>query len=229
MRDRNKLKSTDRYDANNGSKNQSRSSVSSINSNKPKASHGKSRKSVSLPNSLLPKIQSKKATTLKKNLFAAGKNGQNTQTKELVKKSGNTKSNESEIEETDLDLTDTLINNKKKESKQKKAPIKTAACWKFFKEVDGVHPIKKTKCNMVKCIIEIDGKPCGFELIYHSSTSHMNDHLLNEHGKMDFKKKSSSVPQESEINELIAKFIVNSNSSFRIVEDKYLKVSYNEL
>jgi len=54
----------------------------------------------------------------------------------------------------------------------------------------------------------------------------MNDHLYYVHGKVEFRpKRLNGSPDEREINELMAKFIINSNSAFKIVEDKYLKVS----
>ena len=88
-----------------------------------------------------------------------------------------------------------------------------------------LNPKKKLNCIFNVCVVLVEGKECGTEFIHNRSTSHMNDHLLIIHEKEEFRPKRIHVkPDEREINELMAKFIVNSNSAFRIVEDKYLKV-----
>ena len=88
-----------------------------------------------------------------------------------------------------------------------------------------LNPKKKLNCIFNVCVVLVEGKECGTEFIHNRSTSHMNDHLFIIHEKEEFRPKRIHVkPDEREINELMAKFIVNSNSAFRIVEDKYLKV-----
>ena len=73
------------------------------------------------------------------------------------------------------------------------------------------------------CVVLVEGKECGTEFIHNRSMSHMNDHFYIIHEKEEFRLKRIYVKlDEREI--LMAKFIVNSNSAFRIVEDKYLKV-----
>ena len=57
----------------------------------------------------------------------------------------------------------------------------------------------------------------------------MNDHLYMDHEIRDFRRKKTAHADVKEINELIAKFIVTTNSAFRIVENKYLIVSITEL
>ena len=79
-----------------------------------------------------------------------------------------------------------------------------------------LNPKTKLNCIFNVCVVLVEGKECGTEFIHNRSTSHMNDHLFIIHEKEEFRPKR--------IHELMAKFIVNSNSAFRIVEDKYLKV-----
>jgi hypothetical protein len=75
------------------------------------------------------------------------------------------------------------------------------------------------------CVVKVDGKECGAEFVAHTATSHLNEHLYVVHEMEKFRpKKLNSVTNVQEINELVAKFIITSNSSFRIVENKYLMV-----
>ena len=54
----------------------------------------------------------------------------------------------------------------------------------------------------------------------------MNDHLYVVHKINEYRPKRLDASfDEREINELMAKFKVNSNSLFKIVEDKFLKLS----
>jgi hypothetical protein len=74
--------------------------------------------------------------------------------------------------------------------------------------------------------VKKNNKICGKELVYLGSTSRMNSHLYNEHDMKKFRKKLSPIPEVQVVMELMAKFIISSNSPFRIVENKYLIVSF---
>jgi len=115
--------------------------------------------------------------------------------------------------------TQSLNNNNKRS--QRYAP-----CWTYFSVARGKHPITKEACDMCYCKIKVDGnKECGVSFVKHNNTTHLNDHLFNEHKKEEFRPKRMMGPGDvQDINVLLAKFIISSNSAFRICENKYLKV-----
>ncbi len=220
MRNRSKLLSSERYD-------EYRSRSSSSITPKSTTKKNSSKKKPAQKTNPIKKKHSK-------NAFAGGKNNQNFRTnkgmvsvkeKEVGKSSSKDDEeweDECEDEGENLSSSHQTANKKKKINRNK-----TSQCWKFFKEINGVHPIKKTQCSMNLCVVKVDGKECGAEFVAHTSTSHLNEHLYVVHEMEKFRpKKLNSVTNVQEINELVAKFIITSNSSFRIVENKYLMVIY---
>ena len=189
-------------------------------------------KRVTTSKSLLASIESKKKNILNKssrsNAFACGKNGQNRKVKETLsaeKRNDDGNDDSNSVESEWEDNLETLSSQKENSRKKKRKTQKTARCWKFFKEISSLHPKTKKKCQLSVCIVKKNNKICGKELVYLGSNSRMNSHLYNEHDMKKFRKKLSPIPEVQVVMELMAKFIISSNSPFRIVENKYLIVS----
>ena len=109
--------------------------------------------------------------------------------------------------------------------REKKRNARYAACWQFFDIVKGKHPQTNKPCKVCVCNVLVDGKKCDFEYVKHGTTR-LNDHLFLIHKKEEFRPNRIIGPKEVEdINILLAKFIISSNSAFRICKDKHLKVN----
>jgi hypothetical protein len=212
-------------------------SVSSTSSTTSKTKTKKAAKSNSLPTNS-KSTQSKKSNG---NAFASGRNGQNSDghyNNNRSKKKSATVSNaidDVSSNKSDDDEWEDVDNNdddKKKQSSTQslnnnnKRSQRYAPCWTYFSVARGKHPITKEACDMCYCKIKVDGnKECGVSFVKHNNTTHLNDHLFNEHKKEEFRPKRMMGPGDvQDINVLLAKFIISSNSAFRICENKYLKV-----
>lgn len=219
LRSRSSIKSIDRYDGNRQSrkqllprsKNNNKGKKTTLNKN---ISHG------------LNKIHKAPIKNARHNAFACGKNNQNNKTlKNNRKKSNDVKIDHlNEEEEYDWAVNDE-IKEKSVPKKARKAIQKTAACWAYFVQKEGLTKNNKP-CLINFCNIKEGDKTCGQKFIAHSGTSHMNEHLYVDHKKEEFRpKRLYGTPAVREINELMAKFIVSANLAFNIVENKYLVVS----
>jgi hypothetical protein len=100
-------------------------------------------------------------------------------------------------------------------SKRKKSIV-----WDYFTTEDN-----KSKCN-----------ECNSAYGLKTSSTILKNHLIEKHNIDFFQKKNKkkmvneiSIKKTDLINDLVAKFIINDYKPFNIVEDKYLKESYQEL
>jgi hypothetical protein len=131
------------------------------------------------------------------------------------------------------DVNDDKNSREKKNTRRRKSK-KRAKCFEFFKPgVPGVHPRTKRPCKFYVCQVKMlkkdedgreDLKECEVKFVESGSTSHLNEHLYDSHKMKEFKPPRLEKPNDLELNKLIAKFIVSSNSAIRICDDKYLKV-----
>ena len=93
-----------------------------------------------------------------------------------------------------------------------------------------MHPTRQKMCKYHICKFEIedeeDGlRECGYSILSKGSTTHLNEHLFSEHKLLEFKpKRLIEKASDLQVNMWMAKFIVSSNSAFRICDDDNLKV-----
>jgi hypothetical protein len=93
-----------------------------------------------------------------------------------------------------------------------------------------MNTTRKKMCKYNICKFEIkhdkDGlKECGYSILSTGSTTHLNEHLFTEHNLSEFRpKRLTQKASDLQVNTWMAKFIVSSNSAFRICDDNNLKV-----
>jgi len=171
LRNRNQLRSVERYDEKrHPSTNSSVSTKTSNPTTLQKTSslnitkkNGKA--NITKPNSLLYQIKNKKNKLIKKKLtklgnhFARGRGGQNSKTQEMISAQHEEKEDDILIG-SDYENWDTADgpaestgkrNKTKKENKAGSIKTKTSQCWKYFKQIQGSHPKSGEKCVLNVC------------------------------------------------------------------------------
>ena len=217
-----------------------RSSTYKLREKPPRTQRFSSADSVRATNIQRKKTQTKskncKKIANKGNPFAKGRNGQNLAinknstnvlTSALTSEAAATNAAVNEdAEESWEDMSDDENTPRTSKLERKTRNARYAECWQYFDIVKGKHPISGKMCDVCVCNVLKDGKKCDFKFVKHGTTR-LNDHLFLAHKKEEFKPNRVIGTKElQEINVLFAKFIISSNSAFRICEDKYLKVIF---